>query len=87
MAYSFSGFHSRIEPEFPTTQWEGCVWWPTHLGNFLNYLRPLLEQRGHDPKIMVGETGNWKTADFYLFLMRMFMKDASKQVDIVASHG
>lgn len=58
------------------------------MGNFLNQLKPLMEQRGHgDTKIMVGETGNWKTADFFLFLMRMFMKDASKQVDIVASHG
>lgn len=76
------------EPEFPTTLWEGCVWWPTHLGFFLNVLKPLLEQRGFgDVKIMVGETGNWKTADFYLFLMRLFMKEPSKQVDIVASHG
>lgn len=75
------------EPEFPTTHWEGCCWCPRQMGNFLNQFKPMLEQSGLDVKIMVGETGNWKMAGFYLFLMRKFMNEPFKHIDIVASHG
>ncbi|RWS00409.1 glycosyl hydrolase-like protein [Dinothrombium tinctorium] len=74
------------EPEFPTTSWDGCFWWPDQLSEFVkNYLKQTFNNRKLNVKIMVGENANWDLASWYLSAMSSELDD--NDFDIYASHG
>ncbi|RWS00539.1 glycosyl hydrolase-like protein, partial [Dinothrombium tinctorium] len=74
------------EPEFPTTSWDGCFWWPSQLSKFVKYhLKQTFINRKLNVKIMVGENANWYLASWYLSAMSSKLKD--NDFDIYASHG
>ncbi|RWS01235.1 glycosyl hydrolase-like protein, partial [Leptotrombidium deliense] len=74
------------EPEFPTTKWDGCVWFPTQTAKFVkHYLKPTLNNRNLSTKVIIGENANWNVANAYLSLTSAMLKE--KDFDIYASHG
>ncbi|RWS20161.1 glycosyl hydrolase-like protein, partial [Leptotrombidium deliense] len=74
------------EPEFPTTDWDGCIWWPKDTATFVRYyLKPMFRDRGIKTKIIIGETANWNFANMYLALASLYLPD--EDFDIYGSHG
>ncbi|RWS20929.1 glycosyl hydrolase-like protein [Leptotrombidium deliense] len=74
------------EPEYGTTDWDGCIWWPHQTAKFVkDFLKPTLLKRNFRTKVIIGETGNWNVAHGYLVSTSLFLKE--NDFDIYASHG
>ncbi|MES2997713.1 MAG: glycoside hydrolase [Pseudomonadota bacterium] len=73
------------EPEFPTPDWGGCVWFPWETTKFIEKLSAGLKNKDLATKIMAGETANSVVAALYVAVMRWFK--GSRHIDILATHG
>ncbi|RWS20084.1 hypothetical protein B4U80_12156, partial [Leptotrombidium deliense] len=74
------------EPEYATTDWDGCIWLPHQTANFVkHYLKPTFKNQSIDTKIIIGETANWNLANTYLLTTSSMLRN--EDFDIYASHG
>ncbi|MFS1538384.1 MAG: glycoside hydrolase [Candidatus Phlomobacter fragariae] len=77
------------EPEFPTPDWAGTIWFPTDAARFIPKLKDTLNKKNMKIKTIMGECANWFLSDIYTFssLAFMWINGTFNKIDICASHG